>query len=288
MRVGYVSINPCKAQLERSVFSININMFDNFDSIDIEFYDSDIKEELMDTGREGMDRLIKELLEEKGYFIKPASDDHHSNHRKGLMVHSTLVRKKLRELNNSYEELQVPWESQVIEGYLHDVAKLDDYILQENDVRLTDGQLSYLSSLYRKFENFNDKFSIEIDFTNPESITKSYASDMIGWYKYIEDNNLSIEEANPPPEPGGFCRNSAKEYPLGHGEKSIIMIQEYINLKPREMMAIRWHMGGYDKQKGSNNMDRAEEMYEDVKMLQIADMEATFIEDNVIGDLDDD
>lgn len=31
--------------------------------------------------------------------------------------------------------------------------------------------------------------------------------------------------------------------PYGHGEKSVMMIEEYIKLKPVERYAIRWHMG---------------------------------------------
>ena len=34
--------------------------------------------------------------------------------------------------------------------------------------------------------------------------------------------------------------------PLGHGEKSVMLIQQFIDLTMPEMMAIRWHMGGFD------------------------------------------
>lgn len=34
--------------------------------------------------------------------------------------------------------------------------------------------------------------------------------------------------------------------PLGHGEKSVMVLQRYIQLTIDEMMAIRWHMGGFD------------------------------------------
>ncbi len=36
------------------------------------------------------------------------------------------------------------------------------------------------------------------------------------------------------------------EFPLGHGEKSCLMLSWYIRLKPEEMLAIRWHMGMFD------------------------------------------
>ena len=34
--------------------------------------------------------------------------------------------------------------------------------------------------------------------------------------------------------------------PLGHGEKSVIILQNYIKLSVDEIFAIRWHMGGFD------------------------------------------
>jgi len=34
--------------------------------------------------------------------------------------------------------------------------------------------------------------------------------------------------------------------PLGHGEKSVMMIQRFIHLTDDELMAIRWHMGAFE------------------------------------------
>ena len=36
------------------------------------------------------------------------------------------------------------------------------------------------------------------------------------------------------------------DFPLGHGEKSCLMLSWYMRLKPEEMLAIRWHMGLFD------------------------------------------
>ena len=36
------------------------------------------------------------------------------------------------------------------------------------------------------------------------------------------------------------------KYPLGHGEKSVIILQNFIKVAPVEAMAIRWHMGMTD------------------------------------------
>ena len=34
-------------------------------------------------------------------------------------------------------------------------------------------------------------------------------------------------------------------FPAGHGEKSVIILQKYIKLTDDEILAIRWHMGGF-------------------------------------------
>ena len=34
--------------------------------------------------------------------------------------------------------------------------------------------------------------------------------------------------------------------PMGHGEKSVYLIQQFFSLSDEEAMAIRWHLGGFD------------------------------------------
>lgn len=36
------------------------------------------------------------------------------------------------------------------------------------------------------------------------------------------------------------------QFPMGHGEKSLFIIQKFISLDDDEALAIRWHMGSYD------------------------------------------
>jgi len=65
--------------------------------------------------------------------------------------------------------------------------------------------------------------------------------------------------------------------PYGHGEKSVMMIEEYIKLKPVERYAIRWHMGAYSGEKDWNILGAAYEKYPLVLALHEADMEATYL-----------
>lgn len=65
--------------------------------------------------------------------------------------------------------------------------------------------------------------------------------------------------------------------PYGHGEKSVMMIEEYIKLKPIERYAIRWHMGAYEGEKNWNTLGVAMEKYPLILALHQADMEATYL-----------
>lgn len=68
--------------------------------------------------------------------------------------------------------------------------------------------------------------------------------------------------------------------PYGHGEKSVMMIEEYMKLKPVERYAIRWHMGPYSGEKDWNTIGIAIERYPLVLALFEADMEATHLVEN--------
>lgn len=65
--------------------------------------------------------------------------------------------------------------------------------------------------------------------------------------------------------------------PYGHGEKSVMMIEQYIKLKPYERYAIRWHMGAYSGQQDWNALGTAYDIYPFAMALHFADMMATHI-----------
>ncbi len=73
------------------------------------------------------------------------------------------------------------------------------------------------------------------------------------------------------------------QIPLGHGEKSVILIQSKMKLSLEECVAIRSHMAGWDCATRGNDyyMNAASDKFKLVTMLQIADMEATLIEKTV-------
>ncbi|MDD3095731.1 MAG: HD domain-containing protein [Candidatus Marinimicrobia bacterium] len=70
-------------------------------------------------------------------------------------------------------------------------------------------------------------------------------------------------------------------FPIGHGEKSVILAQRFIPLTVTEIVGIRWHMMAYDDLKysygGNVAITRASEMFPIVTLVHLADLSASFL-----------
>lgn len=69
------------------------------------------------------------------------------------------------------------------------------------------------------------------------------------------------------------------QFPYGHGEKSVYLIERFVRLKTEEAVAIRWHMGGFDDavRGGSYALSGAFEKYPLALRLYMADMYASYM-----------
>lgn len=113
-----------------------------------------------------------------------------------------------------------------------------------------------------------------LNVSNDSIIISSLLHDICKTYYYtIEIRNKKIDgQWQQVP-----CYTVDDKIPYGHGEKSVMMIEEYIKLKPLERYAIRWHMGAYSGQQDWNTLGKAIEKYPLVLALHQADMEATYL-----------
>jgi putative nucleotidyltransferase with HDIG domain len=72
-------------------------------------------------------------------------------------------------------------------------------------------------------------------------------------------------------------------FPIGHGEKSVIIIQKYMEITAQEALAIRWHMGAYNASyQDGCSISAACKMDKLVLALQMADQAATFWDENEV------
>ena len=69
------------------------------------------------------------------------------------------------------------------------------------------------------------------------------------------------------------------QFPFGHGEKSVFVVERFMRLRENEAIAIRWHMGGFDEaaKSGGFSISHAYEKYPLAVLLHMADLEATYL-----------
>ena len=76
-----------------------------------------------------------------------------------------------------------------------------------------------------------------------------------------------------------------RNFPAGHGEKSVILILQFMHLTKEEILAIRWHMGQYDfyAKGGGYDLDNAFRQCKLAVMLHLADMMATHFDEREVA-----
>ena len=195
---------------------------------------------LASVDRAGIDKLLG-YIRKTDFYAAPASTRFHLACEGGLLQHSLNVYDCLIAKKESpvWKPIlaEIPDESLIIMALLHDLCKANFY--KEG----TKNQKTY----------------------DPEKVAAAEP-----WQRKHD-------------QMGDFIWETVKTYqvddqlPLGHGEKSVMLIQCYIRLTMQEVMAIRWHMGFSEAKENYNAVGQAMEKYPVVLALHEADLEATKI-----------
>ena len=98
------------------------------------------------------------------------------------------------------------------------------------------------------------------------------------FYKVSSRNVKNPETGRWEPQPYYAIED---QFPYGHGEKSVFLIERFLRLKPSEAVAIRWHMGGFDEaaRGGSFAISQAYERYPLAVKLHLADVYSTYLKE---------
>lgn len=208
--------------------------------------------------RTGIMELSIFLFEKSDFLTAPASTKHHLAVEGGLAIHTLNVIECARCFNNTYKV--VPDESVVIAALAHDFCKINYYV--ETDEPPTDAQMRYLVGLCQRHK-----------IPVPAKLNKAFAGDLIGYLKANKPEGKFPE----------YRKNYAvkDELPLGHGEKSLFVVNQFINLTKEEALAIRWHMGAWDLNLNSTYQRHAfpdaQKASKLLTILIMADTEATHL-----------
>lgn len=194
---------------------------------------------LHSTERDGVDDVI-EGLEGMGFFIAPASANHHLNIEGGLLLHSLNTCKAALMVWEGMKALEpglvkeVGRDSVIIASLLHDVCKSDIYV---------------------------------------RSVKKR--KNALGMWEDCKGYKVTY-----------------KNFPMGHGEKSVILLLcNGLEMTDDEMLAIRWHMGAWGINMNSCEdqrcYDTSRKLYPLVAIIQAADSLAASIMERSGEELDE-
>ena len=134
------------------------------------------------------------------------------------------------------------------------------------------------------FNDYHDDMSLKpiIEVIDPEPILNK---EMIYLGKQIKETTLcsliSAYQAMLPKALKASINTNINikedKYPLGHGSKSVIFLQQFIKLTMEEIMAINWHMGFSVPKEDYGYLGDAFAKYPLAVALHEADLEATFL-----------
>lgn len=204
----------------------------------IERYESLLKS----TNRDGIDKLI-EFIRKSDFYTAPASTKFHNCHEGGLLEHSLNV-----------------------------------YDCLYNKVKSTDVFKKALSDSAKEFWD-TDEFEKTI-------VIVALLHDLCKMFMYeVEMKNKKIysDHGSKKDSQGRYDWESVPGYtvndrvPYGHGEKSVMMIEQFITLTKEERFAIRWHMGFTEPKENWNTLNAAIRMYPLILAVHEADLEATYM-----------
>lgn len=204
----------------------------------IERYESLLKS----TNRDGIDKLI-EFIRKSDFYTAPASTRFHNCHEGGLLEHSLNV-----------------------------------YDCLYNKVKSTDVFKKALSDSSKEFWD-TDEFEKTI-------VIVALLHDLCKMFMYeVEMKNKKIysDHGSKKDDQGRYDWESVPGYtvndrvPYGHGEKSVMMIEQFITLTKEERFAIRWHMGFTEPKENWNTLNAAIRMYPLILAVHEADLEATYM-----------
>lgn len=195
---------------------------------------------LMSVNRDGIDDLLA-FIRKSDFYTAPASTRFHSAVEGGLLNHSLNVYECLINKKKSgiwSDKLSnISDDTIIVVSLLHDICK------------------TYFYSQEMKNQKTYDEEKVKS--ANPRTVKHDNNGDFI-WETvpvYVVDD----------------------KYPLGHGNKSVVFIMQYIKLSMTEIMAITHHMGSYCDSSQWNTLGQAYEKYPLTLALHEADLEATYL-----------
>lgn len=204
-------------------------------------------EELMGkVNRPGVDQLMN-YIRSSDFYTAPASTKFHLSCEGGLLQHSLNVYDCLiaKKNNPVWKKVfdGIEEESLIIMSLLHDLCKVSFYVKSNRNQKTYDADKVAVAQAWQ------------------------VKKDQMGSFIWETVESYTVED----------------QLPLGHGEKSVMIIMNYMHLKTPEIYAIRWHMGFSEDNNQYMAIGNAMEKQPIVLALYEADMEASKLLEDIEG-----
>ena len=197
------------------------------------------EELLSQVDREGMPQLLEYIRDKSDFYTAPASTRFHLSTEGGLLQHSLNVYDCLQAKKESGTWGRILEEAGadalIICPLLHDLCKTHFY---------------------------------KIDFKNQKTYDPEKVKAAERWQVKKDNAGAFIWESVP-------CYTVDDRVPYGHGEKSVMMIEQFMRLTGPERFAIRWHMGFSEPKELHLQLTQAMSKYPLILALHEADQEAS-------------
>lgn len=138
------------------------------------------------------------------------------------------------------------------------------------------GLLEHSINVYRNLDMLVGAFGMKEQYSDETIAIVGLLHDICKANYYQQDTKNVKRNGVWVPEPYYTVKDS---YPVGHSEKSVIMLQEFIRLSRDEIFAIRAHMGAFDSsfKGGDSSVTKIFEECPLALLTHFADMVSTYI-----------
>ncbi|NFD31014.1 HD domain-containing protein [Clostridium botulinum] len=139
------------------------------------------------------------------------------------------------------------------------------------------GLAEHSLNVYELFKEKNKRFDFGLSEDTMKIVALLHDTCKINFYT-VYDKNVNIAAAGEKPKWIKMPAYGVNDLlPIGHGEKSVIILQQLMPLTKDEVLMIRWHMGGYEPKENLNNVSAAWNICNAAVALNTADLESSYI-----------
>lgn len=205
--------------------------------------------QMINDGRQEQAAYVLSWLESTDFFKAPASTRYHLSVPCGLLQHSLNVYDAMMSMVEEVPDEEVEENSRWQKFYR--------LRINGNEVARFSHNTLILVTLCH--DVCKAKFYVEEPKNKKEYSKNGSKHDSLGRFDWIPYMGYTVND----------------ELPYGHGEKSVMLLQQRIFLSMDEIMAIRWHMGAYGLNDGdARNFSEACRRFPLVQLLHTADQMA--------------